>query len=68
MLSEHEKANKQKEADMIAAKAQIAQLETQIGSLKTSFKRARIEYETDIESIKSEKEVLIVFICLIINI
>ncbi|XP_041363278.1 mitotic spindle assembly checkpoint protein MAD1-like isoform X2 [Gigantopelta aegis] len=55
-LLEHEKANKQKEADLIAAKAQIAQLETQIGSLKTSFKRARIEFETDVESITHEKE------------
>ena len=44
-------------AELLAAKSKIAELETQIASTNTSNKRARIEFEKDLDALKSEREV-----------
>ncbi|KAL8625266.1 hypothetical protein ACOMHN_030024 [Nucella lapillus] len=53
---EKEKQEKLKVAELLAAKSKIAELETQLSSTKTSNKRARIEFERDLETFKSERE------------
>ncbi|XP_076459747.1 mitotic spindle assembly checkpoint protein MAD1-like [Babylonia areolata] len=55
-ILEKEKQEKLKVAELLAAKSKIAELETQLASVKTSNKRARIEFEKDLDSIKSERE------------
>ncbi|KAL5019316.1 hypothetical protein ScPMuIL_005038 [Solemya velum] len=49
------KFDREKEADVLAAKSKIAELESQVCSLATLNKKARVEYEMDIES-KAQKQ------------
>lgn len=53
---EKEKDNLLKEAELTAAKSTIARLEAEILTLKTSNKRARIEFEKDLGCIKDQKD------------
>ena len=42
---------------MISAKTQILKLEAKLNSIETSNKRARIEYDREVESLQSENMV-----------
>lgn len=55
-IIEKEKAERMKETELLAARSQIMQLENQLAATQTSNKRARIEFEKDIDSIKYERE------------
>ena len=46
-----------KDAEVISAKSQILKLETKLNSLETANKRARIEFDRELESLQSEKSV-----------
>ena len=48
-----------KDGELAAARSTIAQLKAEILTLKTSNKRARIEFEQDLGCIKEEKYVCI---------
>ncbi|XP_053393249.1 mitotic spindle assembly checkpoint protein MAD1-like isoform X2 [Mercenaria mercenaria] len=54
-LLEKEKSYKLKEADYIAARSEITRLEAKIASLETSNKRAKLDYEQQIEAVQCEK-------------
>ncbi|XP_060570209.1 mitotic spindle assembly checkpoint protein MAD1-like [Ruditapes philippinarum] len=54
-LLEKEKNFKIQEAECIAARSEITRLQSKIASLETSNKRARIEYEQQVEEVKCEK-------------
>ena len=56
-FSEREKQEKLKAAELLAAQSKIAELEMRLASTKTSNKRARIEFDKDLESVKYEQEV-----------
>jgi hypothetical protein len=51
-LVEKERTDREREAALVAAQGRIASLENQMGSLETSRKRARIDFEADVESLK----------------
>ena len=44
-------------AECISAKSEITRLQSKIASLETSNKRARIDYEKEIQEVKYEKTV-----------
>ena len=50
-------SDREKEAELIKAKATISELEVKVQSLETSRKRARIEYEKDMQNVRSEFQV-----------
>ncbi|XP_064643722.1 mitotic spindle assembly checkpoint protein MAD1-like [Lineus longissimus] len=54
-LLEKERAGREREAALLAAKGRIASLENKMGSLETSRKRARIDYESEMENLKIER-------------
>ncbi|XP_025081208.1 mitotic spindle assembly checkpoint protein MAD1-like isoform X2 [Pomacea canaliculata] len=54
-LTEKEKEGKRKETELLAARSQIALLQSQLSSLQSSHKRARIEFETDLEAVKNKR-------------
>ena len=49
--------DREKEAELIKAKAAISELEMKVQTLETSRKRARIEYEKDMQNVRSEFQV-----------
>lgn len=51
-----------KDAELSAARGTIAQLEAEISTLKTSNKRARIEFEKDLGCFKDGKDVCFYFL------
>ena len=48
---EKRRADKLKEAELLAAKSEICKLQMQISSVETSRKRARVDFEQEKESI-----------------
>ncbi|KAK7500988.1 hypothetical protein BaRGS_00007868 [Batillaria attramentaria] len=55
-IIEKEKAEKLREAELLAARSQITRLESQLTSTQMSNKRARIEFEKDLGSMKHDRE------------
>lgn len=55
---EKDKEVKEREAQLFQAKATIAELQNRIGTIETSRKRQRIEYEHDVENVKKEATVI----------
>lgn len=53
---EKEKQEKLRRAELLTAQSKIAELEAQLASTKTSNKRARIEFEKDLDTAKSGRE------------
>ena len=58
-VTEKDRESMLKDADLAAARSTIAQLKAEILTLKTSNKRARIEFEQDLGCVKEEKYVCI---------
>ena len=56
-ILEKEREAKKKDAEVISAKTQILKLEAKLNTMETSNKRARIEYDREVESLQSEKMV-----------
>lgn len=54
-LLEKERKFKLKEAEFIAARTEVTRLQAKIASLETSNKRARIDYEQEMNTLHSEK-------------
>ncbi|XP_067673796.1 mitotic spindle assembly checkpoint protein MAD1-like isoform X2 [Haliotis asinina] len=55
-LLDKEKEEKLLKAEMIAAKSMIVKLETEVNTLRTSNKRARIEFEKDIGNLTNDRQ------------
>jgi len=48
-----------KQVDMISARGHLSELQQKLDSSETQRKRARIEYERDVESIRKDRKVLL---------
>ena len=59
VISEKEKQAKIKEAEIVTARSQILKLESKLTSMEHSNKRARLEFDRELESIQSEQSVRI---------
>ena len=59
VISEKEKQAKLKEAEIVTARSQILKLESKLTSMEHSNKRARLEFDRELESIQSEQSVRI---------
>ena len=57
IISEKEKQAKIKEAEIVTARSQILKLESKLTSMEHSNKRARLEFDRELESIQSEQSV-----------
>ena len=62
VISEKEKQAKIKEAEIVTARSQILKLESKLTSMEHSNKRARLEFDRELESIQSEQSVRILVV------